>query len=401
MKNRFDIIINGGGPAGLSAACGLARLGLNIAIIEPQSLAEISSNKNDKRTTALSYFSVNYFKSIGLWAELSKQAGAINDIEIIDSDFVRGDSPLDLAFSKDDIRAKIGEDVPMGYILENYFFKDCLLQFCLSQPNIKFFEGETIAHMEQNSSFVEVELSSDAQLQAKLLIGADGRNSAVREMLGIPVTERDYGQTAITLNIQHEKPHNQTAIERFMPSGPFAILPMFDVNRSSIVFTIEKDSAVHYMKMSDEEFKSELAKRMMGALGDFSAITTRTAYPLKLKYSKEYFKGRCVLIADAAHAIHPIAGQGFNQGCKDIALLVELLKQNLELGLDIGDGAMLDKYQRERALDNRQMIFATNFFTYLFSNDRKIVTIARRIGIKAVDKINPIKKFFIKKAMGA
>jgi 2-octaprenyl-6-methoxyphenol hydroxylase len=220
-------------------------------------------------------------------------------------------------------------------------------------------------------------------------------------MLGLPTEERDYGQTAITLNIEHAKPHNQTAIEKFMPSGPFAVLPMPYEKHSSIVFTTEKDAAVHYMKMKDEDFKNELLKRLGDELGDFEPITKRSAYPLKLKYTKQYYEGRAVLIADAAHAIHPIAGQGFNQGCKDIALLVKLIKENMEVGLDIADGSMLERYQRERFIDNRQMIFATNFFTHLFSNDKKIVTIARRIGIKAVDKISPIKKFFIKRAMGA
>ncbi len=398
---RFDVIINGGGPAGLSMAAGLAHTGLQVAVIEPQSIEDISSNKSDKRTTALSYFTVNYFKRIGLWDELLKNAGAINDIKILDSDFVRGDSPLDLSFSKNDVAAEIGEDAPMGYIIENHLFKDALLNFCLAQENIKIFDRETIIHLQQNSAFVEVELSNDMELSAKLLVAADGRNSVVREMLGIETIEKDYDQTAITLNIEHERPHNRTAIERFMPSGPFAVLPMYDELRSSVVFTTGKEAAVHYMKMGADEFKLEISKRLGDHLGDFTPITPRSAYPLKLKYAKEYYKGRCVLIADAAHAIHPIAGQGFNQGAKDIALLIELIKNNREVGLDIADGAILQKYQKERFADNRQMIFATNFFTHLFSNDKKLVTLARRVGIKAVDRISPIKRFFIKRAMGA
>lgn len=394
---KFDVIVNGGGFAGLSAACGLATLGLSVAIIEPQSIEEIASNKKDKRTTALSYFSRKYFERIGLWDAISKKAGPINDIKIFDADFSRGDSWLDLSFSHKDV--SVGE--PMGHIVENYYFKDCLLQFCLSQPNIKIFEKETIAHLEQNSSNVEVDLSNDLTISAKLLIAADGRNSAVRDMLGISTTEKNYNQTGMTFNISHTKPHNQTAVERFLPSGPFAVLPMHNELESGVVWTVSSEQAVHYMKMSEEEINEQITKRLGDHLGEFKLITPRAAFPLSLKYASQYYSGRCVLIADAAHAIHPIAGQGFNQGCKDISLLVNLIKDNMEVGLDIADGTLLDKYQSARRRDNKQMIVATDLFVKLFSNDLKTVTAARRIGIKAVDKISPIKRFFIKRAMGA
>ncbi len=224
---------------------------------------------------------------------------------------------------------------------------------------------------------------------------------AVRDMLGITTTEKDYFQTGMTFIISHEKPHNQTAVERFLPAGPFAVLPMHNPLNSGIVWTVPPEQAVHFMKMSDEELHQHIAKRLGDFLGEFKIISPRTAYPLKLKYSKQYVLGRCVLIADAAHGIHPIAGQGFNQGAKDIKLLVELVKQQLEVGLDIANGTMLEKYQKERLHDNTKMIIATDFFVKIFSNDKKTITAARRIGIKAVDKISPIKKFFIKNAMGA
>lgn len=404
MNQKFDVIINGGGFAGLSAAAGLARLGLEIAIIETQSIKEIidsSEARSDFRTTALSYFSRKYFESIGLWEAISKKAGAINHIIIKDADFVKGDSPLGLDFSSHDVEKDLGGFEPMGHIVENYYFKECLLNFCLAQKNVKFFEKESIVFLEQNSSYVEVDLSNDLTLKAKLLVVADGRNSSIRDMLKIKTFDREYNQIAITFNVKHELPHKQTALERFMPSGPFAVLPMFDENMSGIVWTVEANQAPFYMQMNDTDFNKEVGKKMGNYLGDFELITKRSAYPLKLKYAKQYYENKCVLIADSAHAIHPIAGQGFNQGCKDIELLVRLIKSNLEIGLDIADSALLEKYQSQRSLDNRQMIFATNFFVNVFSNESKALRAARRIGIKAVDKIPSIKKFFIKRAMGA
>ena len=398
---KFDVIINGGGFAGLSAALGFAGAGLKVAVIEPQSVEEILANKNDKRTTALSYITRKYFESVGVWEEIVKQAGPINDIKIFDADFVRGDSLLNLTFSYTDVEKELGSAEPMGHIVVNHYFKDCLLNACLAQPNIKIFEKETIAHLEQNSAHVEVELSSDLALQAKLLVAADGRNSAVRDMLGITTTEKDYHQTGMTFIISHEKPHNQIAVERFLPAGPFAVLPMHDPLQSGIVWTVHPDHAVHFMKMNEDDLHEQIAKRMGDFLGEFKVISPKSAYPLKLKYAKQYYSGRCVLIADAAHGIHPIAGQGFNQGAKDIKLLVELVKQQLEVGLDIADGTMLEKYQKERLHDNQKMIMATDFFVKIFSNDKKVITAARRIGIKAVDMLPPIKKFFIRNAMGA
>ncbi len=398
---KFDVIINGGGFAGLSIAVGLARLGINIAIIEPQSVKTIRENDNDKRTTALSYATRQYFKKIGMWEKLSERSAPINDIKIIDADYIKGDSFLRLNFSSKDVEHELGSNEPMGHIIENYYLKNCLLDECVKLNNITFFEGQKISYMEQGASAVAVTLKGDLSLSAKLLVAADGRNSLVREMLKIETFDKDYDQVALTFNIRHEKPHNDTAIERFMPTGPIATLPMHEAYSSAIVWTVKAEQGPYYMKMSDVELKEMVSKRLNNILGDFEFITPRAAFPLKLKYAKEFNRGMVVLIADAAHAIHPIAGQGFNQGCKDINLLVSMIEQNLSLGLDIGDGAMLKKYEKNRIIDNKQMILATDIFNGLFSNDNKIATKGRRIGISAVDKLTPIKRFFIKRAMGA
>lgn len=400
LMEKFDVIINGAGFAGLSLACGLAAKNLSIAIIEPQPISQIQ-NSADSRTTALSYFSRKYFESVGVWHKILEDAGAINHIKILDANYTKGDSILKLNFSKDDVATELGENCPMGYIVENSKFKSALIEHCLKQKNIKFFDSETISFIEQTANFITADLTSDITLQAKMLVAADGKNSPVREMLKIEFFEKDYNQTAITFNITHEFSHNKTAIERFMPTGPFAVLPMSDEYNSSIVWTVERDSAPVFMSLNQDDFKSQVQKRLQNNLGDFKLISKPTAYPLKLKYAKNYYQGRAVLIADSAHAIHPIAGQGFNQGCKDLSLLVNLISENAALGLDIAAEDLLSNYEKTRMADNKQMILATDIFNQLFSNDNKIISTARRLGIASVNSASPIKKFFIKHAMGA
>lgn len=393
-----NITIYGGGFTGLTATLAFARFMDKVVFIEPFSLIERPRQGRDDRTTALSYVTYNFLDEIGIWQDLLPYSGAINNIKIVDNDLYHGDSSLKLDFSRLD--AGNSNQSPMGYIVENNVFRKILVDKIRSLPNVEVIEGHRIADVKNEGHSVIIKLENNKGLSAKLLLAVDGKNSPVRNLFNIKTTDKDYNVNAITFCIEHQKPHNQTAIERFTPFGPFAVLPMKEENFSSIVFTVPRETSDIYMKMDEARFKEEIERRLEGARGDFKFAGEKNSYPLKLKYAKEYFKDRVVFAGDSAHSIHPIAGQGFNQGARDLILLTKLIKERYELGLDIYNEDILKKYQRERFSDNMQMIFATDKLDGLFSNNSNILRLARRVGISAVDKFPALKKFFVKRAMG-
>ncbi len=371
-------------------------LQLKILILEPCSKALYDSiTDQDTRTTALSFNTKNFYYGLGIWDKLSKQAGPIQDIKIVDADYVNGDSPLKLSFSSEDV----GEG-PMGYIIENGFLKKCVLKEINSRSNIEIKYGTSIYSYKNNMSDVELKTNNGEDFFADIVIVADGKNSKLRELLEIKTTDKQYFQTAITFNIEHENSHNQTAIERFMPTGPFAVLPMHKQKKSSIVWTVPDALANIYLNMDIDDFISEVQSRLLGELGKIKLVSEKLTYPLSLKYVQKYYQDRFVLIGDVAHGIHPIAGQGFNQGVKDIQKLTLLINERISLGLLPYSEDIFKTYQAGAFIDNKQMILATDLFNSLFSNDNKILQNSRRIGISAVDKLESVKSFFIKKAMG-
>jgi len=349
MEN--SIIIYGAGPAGLTAALSLSNYVKDIVLIEPcNNTLYDSINEQDTRTTALSYNTKKLYESLGVWKKVAVNAGPIQNIEIVDSSFISGDSPLNLHFASDDVG-----DEPMGYIVENRFFKAVLLEAVKLHKNIKIQYGRKIKNINSDSFKANITFEDGSEVSTNLLIIADGKNSNARDLLAIETEDKPYNQVAITFNIEHENSHQQVATERFMATGPFAVLPMNNLKQSSVVW----------------------------------------------KYVKKYFEGKAVLIGDAAHGIHPIAGQGFNQGVKDIIKLKDLIEAANSLGLPINSENLLNKYQSQAYADNSQMVMATDFFNSLFSNDNFALKHSRRIGISAVNNVKKVKSFFIKKAMGA
>ena len=393
---KTDIVIYGAGFAGLCAALSLSEYVENIIILEPlnEKLYQKIS-QDDTRTTALSYFTKKFFEKNKLWSKLKTSCGEIRDIDIFDADYLNGDSPLSLHFKSDFV-----SDEAMGYIIENKNLKQTLLKEIYKKKNIEIKFDDQILSVNDQANKVCIETKNKKEIDTKLLICADGKNSKLRKLIGIKTKKKDYNQTALTFNIFHEKPHNKIAVERFMPTGPFAVLPMKNKNESSIVWTVKRETADLYLKLNKKDFLQEVAKRTNLKADKIKIISPILTYNLSLVYCDEYFKNSSVLIGDAAHGIHPIAGQGFNQGVKDIEKLYELISEKTNLGLGFDDESMLSEYQNSRRADNMQMIVATDFFNSLFSNENKILKLGRRVGISAVNKAPKIRDFFIKKAMG-
>ncbi len=386
---RNDIVIVGGGPAGLVLATCLGTLGFSVLCIERRAAKDTRHQaKSDTRTTALSFGSVQILKRCGVWPAIQKAACPILDIRIAD-----GDSPAFLDFH----HREVGND-PFGWIIENQIFHHALIKHIGTLKNVRRIEGE-MDDLVIDANEARVILKDGRSLAALLAIGADGRNSLCRAKANIPFYGWAYDQTSLVCTIAHEKPHHHIAVEHFLPGGPLAVLPMTK-QRSSIVWTEKKPAADTLMKMSDADFRIALEEKVHGWLGKIKLIGARVAYPLSLQHAKYYSSRRLVLIGDAAHGIHPIAGQGFNLGMGDVGVLVEELTRAQQLGLDPGDNNILGRYEKRRKFANGNMVFMTDILDRLFSNSIVPIEAARRFGLGAVHRLPPLKRFFMRTAMG-
>lgn len=384
MNTDYDVIIVGGGLAGLSLSCLLGQTkGPRVACIDQGAPV-------DERTTAISYGSAQILDRAGVWNDISKHGCPIKDIEILD-----GDSPILLRFLSQEV-----ENKSFGWIIPNTHIRTCLTDH-MSADHIT---PAKVQDFEVQDNHANVILEDGQKLSAKLIIGADGRQSAVRDFMDVDIRSWSYNQQAIVCFITHENPHQNKAIEHFWPEGPFAILPMNDrddgTNCSSLVFT-EHNKRPSLMDLSDEDFAAAVAQRFPDMYGSTQVLNNkRMAYPLSLTHAAEYIAPRMALVADAAHGIHPIAGQGLNLGFRDLDTLSRLIQIAFEKGEDIGSPALLQAYQRKRRPDNMAMVAVTDGLVRLFSNDLPPVKAARRFGLRAVSRISKAKQFFMRRAMG-
>lgn len=376
--------------AGISLAYALASNGLRVTLLEARSTDAMLQQNSDGRTSAISYGSAQILKRYGLWDDLEAVGGPILDIRVSDSK-----SPLFLHYD----HTLIG-DKPMGHIIDNLDILRSLYTKAAQLTNLTIHSPMRYSGVTRSTTGVEVTLENGTVLHAQLIIGADGRHSQLRREAGIEAWEWGYDQVGIVCNIHHEKPHHGLAEERFLPAGPFAILPMAGGHHSSLVWTERTRHVPLYMAMDDEEFVYEIEKRVGNHLGKLSLASERFSYPLTLTHAKEYTSTRLALIGDAAHAIHPIAGQGFNLGIRDIGVLAERIIAQHRQGLDIGGSDVLADYSQARRADNTLMIVITDGLTRLFSNRFSPLRTARILGMAAVEQIDPLKKFFMRHAMG-
>lgn len=389
MTERAEVVIVGGGPVGLTLGIALGQAGIATSVVERESPENVRGLAFDGRTSAIACGSRRVLEGLGLWQSLKEAAEPILDIRITD-----GDSPLFLHYD----HREVGED-PFGHIVENRLLRQALLAAAEKVPALSLRAPEAVTNLERDAHGVTAHLASGGQVTASLAIAADGRFSPLREQAGIRCFRADYPQTAIVCTVAHERPHDGVAVERFLAAGPFATLPM-PGNRSSIVWTERTALAPSLLALDADAFLAELTSRFGSHLGALRVVGGRWSYPLSLVLAERYQEGRLVLVGDAAHGIHPIAGQGLNLGFRDLAWLAEGLVDAHRLGLDLGQGAHLERYERLRRLDNLLMAGMTDGLNRLFSNTVAPLRLARDLGLAAVNRLPPLKRRFMRHAMG-
>ncbi len=384
-----EILVIGGGLAGLSLAAALGDAGISVALVEPMPPERLLDRGFDGRTTAIAAGLQTVLDTIGVWSEVGDDAEPIREIRISD-----GHSPLFLHYDH-----RLLGDGPLGHIVENRVLRRALLARLERLASVTFLTGSGIRRLDRTGGGVEAVAEDGTRISAMLAVATDGRHSPTRRAAGIDITAWAYDQTGIVCTVAHEHEHRGIAQEHFLPAGPFAILPMTD-RRSSIVWTERADLAPHLLSLEPSAFAEELALRFGDYLGALELVGPIFSYPLGLLHAKSYIAPRLALAGDAAHAIHPIAGQGLNIGLRDVAVLAELVVDTLRLGLDPGAPDVLERYERWRRFDNSLMLAATDGLNRLFSNDIGPVRTVRDIGLAAIDRLPGLKKMFMGHAMG-
>ncbi len=380
---------------GLTLALALAHGGVSVIVVDSQDPAVLTAPAFDGRVSAIASSSCQLFQSLDLWDALAPDAQPINDILVTDGRVRDGASPLLLHF---DHRA-IG-DVPLGNLIENRVLRRVLQEASEAQSNINFIAPMSVRGAVASRADTNVTLADGTSIKARLCVAADGKSSPLREAAGIKSLSWRYAQTGIVATVAHEKPHEGVAQEYFLPSGPFAILPMTG-KRSSLVWTERRDLASAFLALDEAGFDAEVARRFGPYLGETKIVGPRWSYPLDLKLALDYVRPRLALAGDAAHVIHPIAGQGFNLGLRDVAALAEVVIDAQRLGEDFGLETVLERYQRWRRFDNVMLAAATDGLNRLFSNDFAPLRLGRDVGLALVNAIPPLKTFFMRHAAGA
>jgi 2-octaprenyl-6-methoxyphenol hydroxylase len=405
MADDVELLIAGGGLNGMLLGIACAGVGLDVAVVDRQDPATMLSEAFDGRTSAIAYGSKLVLEGAGVWPTIATGAQPIREIRVADTD-----SPLFLHYDHRELDP-LGERYnPLGYIVENRVLRRALFERASGLPGFRLLAPQTVEAVERTDRGVVARLGDGSTPRARLIAAADGKDSPLRQAAGIKTVEWRYRQTSIVTTVAHERPHAGIAIEHFLPAGPFAILPMTDEpssdaalrrrSRSSIVWTENAALAPHLMKLPDAEFAAELRARFGDFLGAVEPIAPRWAYPLSLMQAETYIARRLALVGEAAHVIHPIAGQGLNVGIRDIAALAEAVIDARRLGLDIGDDSVLERYQRWRRFDAVVLAAVTDGLNRLFSNTIAPVKLARDIGLAAVNRMPPLKRLLMRHAMG-
>ena len=400
-----DVCIMGAGPVGGTLACRLARAGVRTVVVDRAALPPMEHPAFDGRAYAIAAGSRALLAAAGLWDHLPEPACPILDIRVSDGRLGRPASRLHLHFD----HREAGEDAgPFGWMVEARSLRRALNAYLHELPALSVFAPAETS-VERQADGVTVRLAGGPVVQCRLVVAAEGRHSPLREAAGIPLTRLPYHQTGIVVAISHALPHNNVALEHFLPSGPFAQLPMSPsadaesggaANVSAIVWTERSAIAEQMLRLDDARFAREIARRLGGHLGAVHPIGRRWSYPLSAMLAHRYVDTRLALAGDAAHGIHPIAGQGLNLGFRDVIALAELVIEAVERGEDPGGSALLARYQRRRRPDNMLMLAMTDGLDRLFSNDFPPLRLARDLGIAAVDRMAPLKRAFMRQAMG-
>ena len=396
---RSDVLILGGGLVGLSLAIALSRNGVTSIVIDAAEPASQIAPAFDGRATAVSSSSWRMLQAIGVGDRLEGHGCPIRTIRVSD-----GLAPGSLTF--DPKRGSFGEgdEDPLGIMFENRLLRQALQQTSAEAEGITIIAPARTAEVVRDDAGVRAALTDGRAVMASLLIGAEGRNSPTREAAHIPIARWRYDHSAIVTTVRHALTHENTAYEIFYPAGPFAILPMLDDqdgrHRSAIVWTVDASDGPAYMGLPDRAFAAEVEKRMGGFLGPIEMGGQRWTYPLGFHHAAQITAQRLALVGDAAHGIHPIAGQGLNLGFRDAAALAEVLVEGSRLGLNLGDAQLLDRYQRWRSLDTFSVALATDSLTRIYGVPGRTASAVRRFGMGVIDRIAPLKDRLMGEARG-
>jgi 2-octaprenyl-6-methoxyphenol hydroxylase len=391
VEDRVDVLVGGAGFAGLALALALRQaLGdaFAVAVADPT----LGRPVEDARASAIAAAARRLFEALGVWDAVAPRAEPILDMAITDSKLDDAVRPVFLTFAGD---VQPGE--PFAHMVENGDILAALVDKA-KQAGVTLLPT-AVADFERDANGVAVRLASGVVVRTRLLVAADGARSRIRERAGIQSVGWSYGQSAIVTTVAHERPHHGRAEEHFLPAGPFAILPLPN-NRASIVWTEAAAEAERIMRLDDADFHAELEKRFGLHLGDIAVAGPRRAFPLGFAVARSFVADRVALVGDAAHMIHPIAGQGLNMGLRDVAALAEALVDAARLGLDPGGAGVLDRYQRWRRFDTMAMGLATDGLNRLFSNRSDILRLVRDIGLGVVERLPVVKDLFIREAAG-
>jgi 2-octaprenyl-6-methoxyphenol hydroxylase len=390
-NHRSDVLIAGGGFAGFALAIALRQaLGENFAV----TLADpgLGQTGNDVRASAIAAAPRRMFEALGVWDAVAAEAQPILDMAITDSHVEDAVRPVFLTFG-----GEIEPGEPFAHMIENGGLVAALAAKAASVGVVLL--KASVSDFTAGPPSMNAVLSDGAAIGTGLLVAADGARSRLRERAGIATTGWSYGQSAIVTTVAHERSHEGRAEEHFLPAGPFAILPLRH-NRSSIVWTEEAGEAERIVALPDGDFHDELEKRFGLGLGDIAVAGPRRAYPLGLWVARSFIAHRLALIGDAAHVIHPIAGQGLNMGLRDVAALAESVVDAVRLGLDPGDAEVLARYQRWRRFDTMTMCVSTDGLNRLFSNRSDAIRLVRDLGLGVVERLPALKRLFIREAAG-
>jgi 2-octaprenyl-6-methoxyphenol hydroxylase len=389
---QVDMLIAGGGFAGLTLAIALRQgLGPSVSVtVADPTLGK--SHADDERASAIVAAARRLFETLGVWHSVAAEAQPILDMVVTDSRVDDAVRPVFLTFAGD---VEPGE--PFAHMIENRILIPAL-EAKAREAGVAL-RATAVTTVSQDGERAAVALADGSTLKARLLVAADGARSSIREQAGIAVRGWEYGQSAIVTTVGHERDHEGRAVEHFLPGGPFAILPLTG-RRSSIVWTETTDDAERIMALPDDAFHAELEQRFKLHLGDIRTVGARRVHPLGFFIARSFIAERIALVGDAAHVIHPIAGQGLNMGLRDIAALAEVLVDAARLGLDPGAADMLERYQRWRRFDTMTMGLATDGLNRLFSNRSAALRVVRDIGLGLVDRVPNLKRLFIREAAG-
>lgn len=435
-SDRAELIIVGGGLVGLSLAIACAEGGIDTLVVEAESPETLTNTNYDGRTCAVAHGSQQVLQAIGAWAAMATHAQPIVDIRVTDGGWhMKGESQSYVHYSNRDLprgeaRVASSEPVelrplpddqepilacepeaqasPFGYIVENRITRIALLTRARDCAKLRHVAPHLVTSLDLDSGSARVTLDDGSVFTGQLVVAADGKQSALRRMAGITARNSDYNQTAIVCSVSHTRPHRGVAHEHFLPAGPFAMLPMTDEHladggirhRSSIVWSEDPRLVPMLLRLDDAEFGKEIERRFGLSLGNILPLGPRFSYPLTMLLADAYARDRFALVGDAAHGIHPIAGQGFNLGVRDAAALAEILVEGKRAGFDIGSMQVLERYVRWRRFDNLMLSSFMDGLTRLFSNDVAPIRLARDAGFFLFNRMMPLKRLAMRHAMG-